>query len=81
MNLTHAPAEQLANARAALKAVRVAGLRCCRTYTSWNSVTKKVRVKCFMTLRSSANAHYTAKQQGFVDHVNRARTHSYVGEF
>ena len=52
MNLTHAPADQLAAAKAAAKAFKTLGIRYARVYTSFNSKLGKVRVKFYYCERA-----------------------------
>lgn len=87
MNLTHAPAEQLANARKIIKRLKGTGLGYVRLYTSWNSRTQKVRVKFYYVLDASTDPaaykrHEVAQKLGFRAKRARITGHlSYVGEF
>lgn len=66
MNLSHAPADQLAKAKAATVAFKALGLGYARVYTSWNSKTKKVRVKFYATARFDAKTECKVRDIGFV---------------
>lgn len=82
MNLSHAPAEQLANARAAIAAAKATGLGYVRIYTSWNSRTQKVRVKFYYLSNRSNGRNMRMYSLGFRLHVDSfSRSRSFVGEF
>lgn len=81
MNLTHAPAEQLANARKSTKRLKGTGLDYARLYTSWNSRSQKVRVK-FYWISYTPKQLEVALKLGFRMRVNsHTNTKSFVGEF
>jgi hypothetical protein len=68
MNLTHAPADQLAKAREAIEQFKKLDVPYARLYTSWNSRTRKVRVKFYATPSFTAALACRLRDFGFVDY-------------
>lgn len=82
MNLTHAPADQLAAAKAAAKAFKALSIRYVRVYTSFNSKLGKVRVKFYCAERMRNEATFRKVHAlGFTETRNWAKLRSYIGYF
>lgn len=82
MNLTHAPADQLAQARTAIVAFKTLGIPYNRIYTDFNSKVGKVRVKFYYAAKvPNSRVAGMVAMLGFAEQRHPRGPRSYVGYF
>lgn len=68
MNLSHAPADQLEQARVAIELFKLLNIPYDKIYTSWNSKRQLVRVKFYNIPTLKAKKACKIRDIGFVDY-------------